>query len=119
MIVTIRSLLINFCYMKIICAKITACFLAVDHSGSFHYFSVICQKHGEQVRRLALHQKDMQGFNDNIQCLVVSLARLSQPSAFVFAKNQDIWLWQFLSACKKKSHSRFMIVIFINNFLRL
>ena len=50
------------------CVKSTACFLAVDHSGSFHYFSVVCRKHGEQVRTLSLHQKDMQGFKDSIQC---------------------------------------------------
>jgi len=50
-----------FCHMKTVCAESTACFLAVDHSGSFHYFSVICRKHGEQVRRLALRQKDLHG----------------------------------------------------------
>ena len=47
----------------------SVCFLAVDHSGSFHYFSIICRKHGEQVRKLALHQNNMQGLNDNIQWL--------------------------------------------------
>ena len=28
----------------------SAPFLSVDHSGSYHYFNVICQKQGEQVR---------------------------------------------------------------------
>ena len=34
------------------CMLQSVSFLAVDHSGSYHYFNVICRKQGEQVSSL-------------------------------------------------------------------
>ena len=34
------------------CMLQSVSFLAVDHSGSYHYFNVICLKQGEQVSSL-------------------------------------------------------------------